>query len=38
MADRMLSARRAVVCVAVGVAAGIVAAVTVAPRLGPLVE
>src|SRR3954452_20130383 len=37
MAGRILSARRALVCVAVGAVAGAVAAVAVAPRLGPLV-
>ena len=37
MAGRILSARRALVCVAVGAVAGIVAAVAAAPRLGPLV-
>jgi len=37
MADRILSARRALVCVAVGAVAGTIAAVAVAPRLGPLV-
>jgi uncharacterized membrane protein len=37
VADRILSARRALICVAVGTVAGTVAAVAVAPRLGPLV-
>ncbi len=37
MANRILSARRALVCVAVGAVAGIVAALAVAPRLAPLV-
>jgi uncharacterized membrane protein len=37
MADRILSARRALICVAVGAVAGTVASVAVAPRLGPLV-
>jgi uncharacterized membrane protein len=37
MAGRILSARRALVCVAVGAVTGTVAAVAVAPRLGPLV-
>ena len=37
MAGRILSARRALVCAALGAVAGIVVAVTVAPRLGPLV-
>ena len=37
MNGRILSARRALVCVAVGAAAGIVAAVAVEPSLGPLV-
>lgn len=37
MADRLLSARRALVCVAVGVVTGAVAALAVAPRLAPLV-
>jgi uncharacterized membrane protein len=37
MAGRILSARRALICVAVGAVAGTVAAVAVAPRLGPLV-
>ncbi len=37
MAGRILSARRALACVALGAVAGIVAAVAVVPRLGPLV-
>jgi uncharacterized membrane protein len=37
MADRILSARRALLCVAAGVIVGAVAAVAVAPSLGPLV-
>jgi uncharacterized membrane protein len=37
VASRILSARRALVCVAVGAVVGIVAAVAVVPRLGPLV-
>jgi uncharacterized membrane protein len=37
MASRILSTRRALVCAAVGVVAGTVAAVAIAPRLGPLV-
>lgn len=37
MASRILSARRALLCVAVGAVVGIVAGVSVAPRLGPLV-
>lgn len=37
MASRILSARRALVCVAVGAVAGVVAGVSAAPRLGPLV-
>jgi uncharacterized membrane protein len=37
MNGRILSARRALVCVAVGVVVGIIAAVTAAPSLGPLV-
>jgi uncharacterized membrane protein len=37
MASRILSARRALVCVAVGAVVGIVTAVAFAPRLGPLV-
>src|SRR5215213_622414 len=37
MAGRILSARRALVCVAVGAVAGTVAAVAGAPRLGPLI-
>src|SRR4051794_29473951 len=37
MADRILSARRALVCVGLGAVAGVVAALAVAPSLGPLV-
>jgi uncharacterized membrane protein len=37
VASRILSARRALVCVAVGAVAGVVAGVSAAPRLGPLV-
>jgi uncharacterized membrane protein len=37
MNGRILSARRALVCVGVGTVAGIIAAVAVAPSLGPLV-
>ena len=37
MNGRILSARRALVCVAVGAVAGTVAAVAVEPSLGPLV-
>lgn len=37
MNGRILSARRALVCVAAGVVVGIIAAVTAAPSLGPLV-
>ena len=37
MADQILSARRALVCVAVGAVDGLVAAVAAAPRLAPLV-
>jgi uncharacterized membrane protein len=37
MNGRILSARRALVCVGVGAVAGIIAAVAVAPSLGPLV-
>lgn len=37
MGDRILSARRALLCVAVGVVTGVVAAVAVTPALGPLV-
>src|SRR5687767_207850 len=37
MNGRILSARRALICVAVGAVAGIVAAVAVEPSLGPLV-
>ncbi len=37
MADRILSVRRALLCVVVGVIVGTVTAVAVAPRLGPLV-
>jgi uncharacterized membrane protein len=37
MSGRILSARRALVCVGVGAVAGIIAAVVVAPSLGPLV-
>jgi uncharacterized membrane protein len=37
MAGRILSARRALVCAAIGAVAGVVVAVAVAPRLGPLV-
>src|SRR3954449_10743698 len=36
MAGRILSARRALVCLAVGAVGGSVAAVAVSPRLGPL--
>jgi uncharacterized membrane protein len=37
MPDRLLSPQRALLCVAAGLVAGTVAAVAVAPRLGPLV-
>jgi uncharacterized membrane protein len=37
VASRILSARRALLCVAVGAVAGVVAGVSAAPRLGPLV-
>jgi uncharacterized membrane protein YjfL (UPF0719 family) len=37
MADRLLSARRALVCVALGAVAGVVVALAAAPSLGPLV-
>ncbi|RJT97030.1 DUF1345 domain-containing protein [Arthrobacter frigidicola] len=37
MPDRILSARRALVCLAVGALTGVVAAVALAPALGPLV-
>jgi uncharacterized membrane protein len=37
LADRILSARRALICVAIGLVAGVVAGVAVAASLGPLV-
>lgn len=37
MADRILSTRRALICVAIGAVTGIVAGAAIAPRLGPLV-
>jgi len=37
MSDRILSGRRALICLALGLVVGVIVAVAVAPRLGPLV-